>query len=409
MTRRHVHPVIFLILIMPFGVISGFLTVTLGWLLTKHGLSVEQIAVLVGASFIPHTWKFLWAPIADTTLTRKAWYLMGSVVTALGIFATGAIPPTPANLGLLTSVVIASNFAVTFLGMSVESLMAFTCDDVEKGRAGGWFQAGNLGGQGIGGGVGLFIAQHAAQPWLPGAVLGAGCFACSLALFFIAEPSHAHRAGHIGRDILAVVKDIWAVTRSKLGFLALALCFTPIGSGAASGLWSAVANDWKASPGVVALVTGVAGGLIMAAGCIVGGWICDRTDRKVAYLWFGVMQAACAALMGWLPHTQTNYVVFTSLYAFITGFTYAGFTAFVLEAMGLGAAATKFSLFASLSNFPIQWVTGIDGWAHTKYGPAGMLYAEALVGVGGLIVFTSLWTIANRFWRGAERAPALEG
>ena len=26
-------------------------------------------------AFMPHAWKFLWAPIVDTTLTRKTWYL----------------------------------------------------------------------------------------------------------------------------------------------------------------------------------------------------------------------------------------------------------------------------------------------------------------------------------------------
>ena len=71
--------------------------------------------------------------------------------------------------------------------------------------------------------------------------------------------------------------------------------------------------------------------------------------------------------------------MFTMLYAFVTGLTYAGFSAFVLEAMGLGAAATKYNLFASLSNMPIAYMTSIDGWAHGKWGPAGMLYTEAVV------------------------------
>ena len=150
----------------------------------------------------------------------------------------------------------------------------------------------------------------------------------------------------------------------------------------------------------MALVTGVLGGLVMAVGCVVGGWICDRMDRKGAYILFGLMQAACAAGMGFMPHTEVNYVVFTLLYAFITGFTYAGFTAFVLEIMGAGSAATKFSLFASLSNFPIQWVTSIDGWAYKKHGPAGMLYVEALVGVAGMAVFMfGVMNLAKLIWR----------
>ena len=76
---RAAHPFVFLVLILPFGVMSGYLTVTLAYLLSQAGMSVEQVAELVAVSFIPQTWKFLWAPIADTTLTRKTWYVMGGI------------------------------------------------------------------------------------------------------------------------------------------------------------------------------------------------------------------------------------------------------------------------------------------------------------------------------------------
>jgi len=90
-----------------------------------------------------------------------------------------------------------------------------------------------------------------------------------------------------------------------------------------------------------------------------------------------------------------------------TGLTYAGFSAFVLEAMGRGAAATKYNVFASLSNTPIAYMTTVDGWAHTQYGPAGMLYTEALFALGGLVLFTVVFSAARRFWRvETDAAPA---
>jgi hypothetical protein len=91
--------------------------------------------------------------------------------------------------------------------------------------------------------------------------------------------------------------------------------------------------------------------------------------------------------MALAPRTEVMYVVFTSIYALIMGLTYAGFSAFVLEAMGMGAAATKYNVFASLSNMPIYYMTRIDGWAHTRWGSTGMLNAEAAFGVVGLLVF----------------------
>lgn len=415
MTRRTPHPSVFMFLIIPFGVMSGYLTVTVAYLLSRSGVGVEAIAALIAVSYAPNVWKFLWAPVADTTLTFKGWYLIGSVSTALGLLATGLLPMTATSLPLLTTVTLVANFGCTFLGMSVQSLMAWAVPDNEKGRAGGWFQAGNLGGGGLGGGLGLWLAERTEQPWLPGALLALLCLGCAAALVFVHEPPRARAHGVI-RSLRFVLRDILNLARARMGFVALFLCFLPIGSGAASNLWSAVAADWKASADAVALVTGVVGGLVMAVGSVAGGWLCDRMHRPAAYALYGVLQAVTAVAMALAPHTAGHYILWTTVYAFVTGLTYAGFTAFVLEAMGHGAAATKFSLFASLSNFPIMYMTTINGAAHTRWGPAGMLLTEAAVGLAGLALFLLFLAGVRSFWpkhlpehvNDAVVAPAVE-
>jgi MFS family permease len=389
-TARHTHPFVYLVLIVPFGMMSGYLTVALAYLLSKAGLSVEQVGALVAVSFVPHTWKFLWAPIIDTTLRRRTWYALGTLLSAAGIFASGAVPATAAALPLLTVVVLVSNVAVTFLAMAVESLMAYSTPDAEKGRAAGWFQAGNLGGGGIGGGAGLWMAQVLPEPWMAAAVLAAVCVACCGGLWFVAEPPIVHRTKRYWHELVDVGKDLWRVARSRGGYLALLICFLPIGSGSASGLWSAVADDWHASANTVALATGVFSGVVSAIGCIVGGFICDRIDRKAAYGLYGLLLAAAAIGMAIAPRTESMYIVFTTAYSFISGLCYAAFSAVVLEAIGLGAAATKYSLFSSLSNMPIAYMTLVDASAHTRWGSHGLLYADAAAGVLGLLVFIAV-------------------
>lgn len=385
--HRHVHPSIFMVLILPFGVMGGYLGVTLAYLLSKAGVTVGQVAVLMAVSIIPHTWKFAWAPLVDTTLSRKRWYLIGNVTSSVGILFTGLLPIQAASLPMLTLITLVANFAVTFLGMATDSLMAYDTPPELKGRAGGWFQAGSLGGSGVGGGAGLWLAQRLPSPWMAGAALAGACLLCSIGLFFLPEPVSTIRESRLRKTVVNVAKDLWGVARSRIGFLALFLCFLPIGSGAASNLWSAVAPDWSASADTVALVTGVIGGILSAVGCLVGGWFCDRLDRKTCYVIYGVMQAACATGMALAPRTQSMYVVWTSLYGVITGLTYAGFSAFVLEAMGTGAAATKYNVFASLSNFPIYYMTRVDGWAYTRWGPGGMLNTEAAICIAGMVLF----------------------
>jgi len=111
--------------------------------------------------------------------------------------------------------------------------------------------------------------------------------------------------------------------------------------------------------------------------------------------------ALCAVAMAIAPRTEAMYIVFTLAYALITGLTYAGFSAVVLEAIGRGAAATKYNVYASLSNIPIAYMTAIDGWARTRWNEAAMLYIEAAVGIAALLFFAAVAAGARRFSRAA--------
>jgi len=166
-----------------------------------------------------------------------------------------------------------------------------------------------------------------------------------------------------------------------------------LGTGAASNLWSAVAKDWGAGADTVALVTGVMGGLFAAAGCLLGGWVCDRIKRQSAYLLFGLLGALCAVGMAYSINTELMYIIWISIYAVTLGLSYAVFSAFVLEAIGKGAAATKYNIYAALSNSPIYLMIYIEGWVHTRWGPKGMLNTEAVFAVLAIILFLLLHTL----------------
>jgi PAT family beta-lactamase induction signal transducer AmpG len=119
-------------------------------------------------------------------------------------------------------------------------------------------------------------------------------------------------------------------------------------------------------------------------------------DRKKAYILFGMIQALCAVGMAFSPATEQMFIVWTSLYALSTGLTYAGFSAFVLEAIGKGAAATKYNVFASLSNAPIYYMIYMDEWSHGKWGAFGMLTTEAIMALFGMILFITIFVSVNK-------------
>jgi hypothetical protein len=84
------------------------------------------------------------------------------------------------------------------------------------------------------------------------------------------------------------------------------------------------------------------------------------------------------------------FIVWTLVYTFGSGLSYAAFSAFVLEAIGKGAAATKYNGLASLSNVPIYLMTMIDGWSHDKWNSTVMFYAESGLAVVSAVVFLVL-------------------
>jgi MFS family permease len=390
------HPAVFLLLNVPFGALSGYITVTIAYLLAQRGVSAEEIGTLVALSVVPNTWKFAWAPLADTTLNRKLWYALGALATAVGCVAMGTVPATAAGMPLLTIIVFGVSLANTFVSIAADGLIAHATSEREKGRAGGWYQAGNLGGYGVGGGAALWLAQSFPDPWIAGLFIGVACALCCFVLPFIAEEPMARHESNLARNLVEVGCDLWAVARSRRGFLGLLICFLPIGTGAASNLWAAVADDWHAGANAVALANGIFGGIVSALGCVLGGYLSDKMDRKLSYVVYGILQAMCAVAMALAPRTELMYIEFTLAYALITGLTYAGFSAVVLEAIGRGAAATKYNVYASLSNIPIAYMTVVDGWARTRWNEGAMLYTEAMVGFAALAVFGLVAAAAQR-------------
>ncbi|MFT3686459.1 MAG: MFS transporter [Phycisphaerales bacterium] len=387
-TIKPPHPFAFTILIIPFGAMSGYVTVAMAFLCTRFKLSVEDAAFLIAAGMFPHVWKFLWAPVADTTLSRKRWYLISAVLCAIGITAMSAVPLAKENLYLLAGVIFTANLGATFLGMSVEGLMAHTTPPEKRGWTGAWFQAGNLGGSGLGGGAGLWMATHLPSPWMAGAVLGVCFLLGSFALLAVPEVPAESRDKPLLAAMGGAVVDLWRTVITRGGLLCAILCLLPINTGAATNILSQaeVAAKWGVDEDTVALVNGVLNGAVSAIGCMVAGPLCTRFGSRKIYAAVALLMAAVSATMSLSPFTPPMFVIFTLVYAFVVGLSYTAFTGFVLDAIGKGAAATKYNAFASLSNLPIMYMGLVLAWSQTHWKEQGMLFTDAAAGVLGLIV-----------------------
>jgi MFS family permease len=393
-----------MVLILPFGVVSGYTMVTLAYQLKAAGVKVEPIAALAALAILPQTWKFLWAPVVDVTLDQRQWYLISTVLTSIGLAAMGCFPPTQAGLRALSVVVFMTSLASTFSAMACDSLIAHATPDELRGKAGGWYQAGNLGAAGLGGGIGLELAQGLPHAWMASTIVAGLCLLCCVFVIWTPPPEKAFERGTVSTKLRKTAGELWQLVRSRTGALALILCFLPLGSGAAP--FAAMATEWRASARTVAVVTGVLGGVVAAVGSIAGGWICDRVNRQGAYVWFGLIQAAAGLAMAVTARSPWMYVTWTLAYTFASGLAYAAFSAFALEAIGKGAAATKYNVLVSLSNVPFYYLTRLDGWSHDKWDSARMFYLES--GLAGLSAVLFL-LLARFLWPARRLAGAKKG
>src|SRR5205823_5112010 len=154
---RITHPFVFFFLVLPYGISSGFVSITLPFVLTRLGFSVALAASIVAIGVSSNLWRFLWGPVADLTLTARRWYLLGVGTSAATLLLLAFLPLHQNAVAILMAVVFVSQVAGTLIVLPVGGLMAHTVAENAKGRAAGWYQAGNLGGNGIGGGVGVWL------------------------------------------------------------------------------------------------------------------------------------------------------------------------------------------------------------------------------------------------------------
>ena len=388
---RAPHPIVWTILYLPFGALGGFVTVALTFLATKHGLSISEGALLNGANMLTQWLKWLWAPVVDVTMSPRKWYVLATAASACGVLGMSIVPLGPTTLPLLLVIIALASLINSAVGMAVEAILADATPPDQVGRVSAWFQTGNLGGQGLGGALGLFLIVKLPQPWMAGAVMGALFMICSLALIFTPKKVASHQREGAIVAVQGVVRDLKLMLKTKGGLLAAILCILPVGTGAAQPVLTQaeVAAFWGAGQRHVEILQGLLAGTITAAGCFAGGWLCNRLRPRFAYPCIGILLAAIATAMAVCPATVTMYIVWSLAYAFGVGLSYAAFTAFVLEAMGKGSGATKYNIYASLSNFPIWWLGLLLGVVAQRYGMRKMLLTEAVLGVLGVIVFAA--------------------
>jgi PAT family beta-lactamase induction signal transducer AmpG len=349
--------------------------------------------VLSGTAFSPHAWKLLWVPLIDLGPWRRVWYGVSTLLTALLLLACALLPEPSQHLGVYTLLLTALQAAATTAHAALNGLMATTTRLEDKGRAGGWQMAGNVGSTSLIGALAIWLAGTFSRQ-ITGIVLATLVLASGVGIFWVIEHQgeKVQQAVPIMRmawdRVKSIVVDLFRTAFSRDGLIMLVLCLMPVSCGALTNLFSAMAGDYAVSEHQVEFVNGLGMGIAGALGSLLGGWVSDRMNRKLNYALMGGATGLCALAMAAAPMTPTTYIVGSLAYSFVNGAGFAAFAGMVLEMVSSGAAVTtKYTLFVAASNFAISYVTALDGKASHFWRGGG---TRASIEFDGVITFAGI-------------------
>jgi MFS transporter, PAT family, beta-lactamase induction signal transducer AmpG len=139
----HERPWLFSFLIAPDAVISlGLVTGALTYLLRDEGFGPTRAASIAALIAVPHAIYFLWGPLTDFWMRRRAWLIFAAVAAAIFMLAAFYQP----SLG--------SSWAVSLLFLSAclgvlavaacGGIMGALRSELNRRRAGSFYQTGSL-------------------------------------------------------------------------------------------------------------------------------------------------------------------------------------------------------------------------------------------------------------------------
>jgi MFS transporter, PAT family, beta-lactamase induction signal transducer AmpG len=274
-----------------------------------------------------------------------------------------------------------------------------------RGRASGWYQAGNLGGGTIGGGVAIWLADRLSLPLLAVSAAALVILPAMASLLVEEDPLPHKAASKLFIDLFLDLREVLQSKRTRFG---LVFFLSPVSSAAVANLISGLGPDYHAPASEVMWVSGIGGGLLSAFGSFVGGFVCDRVNRMAAYALAGGFSAVFAVYMGFAPATAWTYGLGYAGYAIAAGFGYAVFTALVLEVLGRRrhAAGTAYSLMVASGNVPILYMTWLDGLGYRHGAVRGLMSVDAVAnGVGAVLLLLIAGYARRHFLQQEEPRP----
>ena len=364
----------------PIGVVG----LALGNALVRAGVSVHRVATVIAATSLAFTLEFVWAPLVDSALTRRVWFVVGSIVMSLCLAAMFVTPWTTDAVPILIILAFASCSGAAISAVAVKGIMAYDVPAAQLGAASGFYTAGGTAAKAAGGAGTLWLLTH-----FPGRA-AAGCFSVGAAVLAagaitLAAPARSAPVIELGTKLVGALRELWTFVRTRKGLLSVLLCVVSFGNGTEAALIGAIAREWSVTPDQLATFA-LVGAAANIAGATAAGWLANRMGAWRVYVLQGWAMIGAMLVFAFAPRTPVVFFAVELPYRALATGCYATLLAIVMTSIGRGAASTKAAVLWSLTNLAFFYPTLIEGVVHDHAGTRAMLLSDAGFGVAGFTV-----------------------
>ncbi len=362
--------------ILPFGLVAGFTTTALPFLLTHLGIALYRVSTISAIVMSPTFLGFVLQPLMDTGLTRRSHSWLTAAVSAICL-AVGLTVLSAAHLKITTALLFVGELSVVLYSGAVGGWTAQITPDRMRGSVSGWTNVANLGGGALGSLLVMSLVPHVALHWL-GMGLGAAIALGAAPMLLFPQPVRsAFRLRQVATDAIVTTWRACKTQGVRTGFI---LFLMPASAAAAINLFAGLGKDFHTAESTVVWVTGAGCAITTSVGALLGGYAANRVSRGRLYLGAGLVTGFVALAMAFAPHGPPSFILGVLAYNGIAGVAYAAFNAFGFELVGQksAVASTQLGLFSASTNLAIVYMTFFDGHASKYFGVTGLLLTDGL-------------------------------
>lgn len=390
-------PWVFVLMPLPFGIFQGYVQTPLPYLLRQMGYTVDRIGSMEAFILLPMALYFLWSPVVDFWLRRRTWLIVFAALSGAMLFS--AILLLPHHTSWATTLLFVGfcmNLMTTAAGGGI---LAMTQDEQGKAKGAAWMQGGMLAASALGGAALLYFSKRLPLP-LAGLLAALMVALPATIALTMAEPAPKKETKEFLKTCKTMAREIRETLFSWTSLPGILLLVSPVGSGAAQSLFAAMANEYHVGEHGVMLLNGLLGGVLTMLGAFVAVVVPGHWDRRIAYAAAGLACSASGIYLALAPMRPSAYLFGVGLYMLTTGACYAFFLGVVMYTLGDAgcSASSRYTILVSLGNLPVVYMTKVEGWGFSLFGPRGVPAFDAAGNI--LVAICVMVWVGLQFRRG---------